>query len=145
MSASRILKKIKEIEESLELIEENLPDSEKDFRELGLVKDGIYKRLEFCIQNIIDILSMIYSEENLGVPSTIDDILLGLGRKKIFSKEIVLLVSQMKGMRNILTHRYGEINDSLVYEQLTENLSDFHKLISAVEKHLSKCSRLHKS
>lgn len=61
MSASRILKKIKEIEESLELIEENLPDSEKDFRELGLVKDGIYKRLEFCIQNIIDILSMIYS------------------------------------------------------------------------------------
>ena len=39
---------------------------------LGIVKDGIYKRLEFSIQNLVDIFSMIYSDLNLGVPSSVD-------------------------------------------------------------------------
>ena len=34
--------KIKEIEESLKLVEESLPDTFEKFLDLGLVKDGIY-------------------------------------------------------------------------------------------------------
>lgn len=134
----RILQKIKEIEESLELIQENLPSSEREFVKLGLIKDGIYKRLEFSIQNIIDIFSIIYSEGNYGVPSNTDDVLNGLKEKKVFTSEIMILVSKMKGMRNILAHRYGEIEDALIYGQLSDNLSDFNKIITALENHLSK-------
>ncbi len=55
MIETRIKQKIKEIEESLKLIQENLPDSEEEFKALKLVKDGIYKQLELSIQNLIDI------------------------------------------------------------------------------------------
>jgi len=31
----------------------------------------------------------------------------------------------MKGFRNILVHRYGDIDDRIVYEMATERLGDF--------------------
>ncbi len=58
MLKERIFEKIKEIEENLDLIDKNLPDSLNEFKKLELVKDGIYERLEHSIENIIDIFSM---------------------------------------------------------------------------------------
>ena len=48
-----IRSKLVDIEDSVSLVEENLPSSYEEFSELGLVKDGIYKRMEFAIENII--------------------------------------------------------------------------------------------
>ena len=48
MRTEIIRKKTIEIKESLELIKDNLPDNFEDFKSLGLIKDGIYKRIEFC-------------------------------------------------------------------------------------------------
>ena len=52
--------------------------------------------------------------------------------KKIFSKEIINLVKDMKGLRNILVHKYGSINDELIYELLSERLSDFDRTIKEI-------------
>jgi len=45
MRTEIIRTKIMEIKESLELIRENLPDSLEEFASLGLIKDGMYKRI----------------------------------------------------------------------------------------------------
>ena len=45
----RIKHKLKEIEESVSLVQDNFPDNFKEFNELGLVKDGMYKRIENTI------------------------------------------------------------------------------------------------
>lgn len=134
MTLERIRQKLREIEDSLEMIKEGLPEDVDEFLSLGLVKDGIYKRLEFCIQNLIDIFSMIYSLLHLGVPGNVDDIFEELTKKKVFPKQILSLVQEMKGLRNILIHRYGKINDETVYDLLTERLDDFEKIMAAIEK-----------
>ena len=54
MRISLLKTKMKEIGESLDLIEEYLPDDREEFLLLGIIKDGIYKRLEFCIENVFD-------------------------------------------------------------------------------------------
>ncbi|HLD73190.1 MAG TPA: HepT-like ribonuclease domain-containing protein [Candidatus Nanoarchaeia archaeon] len=138
MIDSRISQKIKEIEENIELIRDNLPEEMEEFSELGLVKDGIYKRLEYSLQNLVDIFSIIYSSLNLGVPSSIDEIFASLVKKKIFPKKIIDLVQEMKGLRNILVHKYGQIDDERIFNLLRERLDDFGKVISAVEEHLKK-------
>lgn len=137
VNTERINQKLQEVEESLEIIKEGLPDEIDEFKLLGLVKDGIYKRLEFCIQNLIDIFSMIYSSLHLGVPQSIDDVFVELVHKKIFSKEIISLVQEMKGLRNILIHRYGKINEKIVYGLLKERLDDFERIIAAIEKKIT--------
>ncbi|VVB93075.1 Uncharacterised protein [uncultured archaeon] len=54
MRTEIIRTKIVEILESLELIRENLPDSFEEFASLGLLKDGMHKRIEFSIENVFD-------------------------------------------------------------------------------------------
>lgn len=75
---------------------------------------------------------------NLGIPSSLDDIFEGLSEKKVLPKKIIILVNEMKGLRNILVHRYGKIDDGIVYDLLKERIGDFDKIISAVEKFLQK-------
>jgi uncharacterized protein YutE (UPF0331/DUF86 family) len=67
--------KIKEIEESIAIIKENLPEELENFLELGLIKDGIYKRIEFAIENVIDICAIITTDLDLGVPTSEEDII----------------------------------------------------------------------
>ena len=131
----RIEEKLREIEDSLAIIEEGLPATAEEFKHSGLIKDGLMKRLEFCIQNIIDVFSLIYSTEKLGVPASLDEIFSGLFEKRIFSKKVMDLTKDLKGMCNILIHKYGKIDDELVFEHLQERLDDFRILIRAVDKY----------
>ncbi len=144
MNKKIIIQKLKEIEDNLALVEESLPAEVEEFKALGLLKDGIYKRLEFSIQNLIDIFSIIYSSLNLGVPKDLDSIFSGLREKKVFPANILSLVEDMKGLRNILIHRYAEIDDDLVFELLAERLDDFKRIMGIIEDYLEKYTEGHK-
>ena len=67
--------KIRDIIDSIMIIDENLPRELRDFLDSGLIKDGIYKKIEFSIQNIIDICNIINSDLRLGTPKTEEDII----------------------------------------------------------------------
>lgn len=132
--------KLKEIDESLRLIEENLPNRAKKFAELGLVKDGIYKRVEFCIQNALDVCSVMNSDLELGIPSSEEDIVKNLVKNKILGRAMGERLKRMKGFRNILVHRYGQIDDETAFECIKEGLKDFHRFAREVEEILPKLS-----
>nr|CBH37155.1 conserved hypothetical protein, DUF86 family [uncultured archaeon] len=130
MRETLIRTKIKEIEESLRLVEENLPDTFEEFSRLGLVKDGIYKRVEFCIENVFDICAIINTDLELGVPRDDEDILDNLVKNKILSEEMKEKLKSMRGFRNIVVHRYGAVDDKIAFEIMLENLSDFYQFIT---------------
>lgn len=127
-----IIDKIEQIQENLMLIEQNLPDNFKDFANLGLIKDGIYKRLEYSVELIIDIMAIINTDLKLGIPKEDETILDNIEKNGIFPLEIVNLIRNLKSFRNILVHRYGKINDYLVFELLQERIEDFERVIESV-------------
>ncbi|MCK4734562.1 MAG: DUF86 domain-containing protein [Methanophagales archaeon] len=128
--------KIKEIRESLRLVEEYLPDTFEEFSRLGLVKDGIYKRLEFCIENIFDICAIINSDLELGIPRDDVDIIENLVKSEILSEEMKEKLKAMRGFRNIVVHRYGGVDDKIAFEILIENLPDFYVFIKRINDFL---------
>ncbi|MCX6701461.1 MAG: DUF86 domain-containing protein [Methanomicrobiales archaeon] len=128
--------KITEIVECVTLVRENLPQSVKDFMFLGLVKDGIYKRIEFAIEDIFDICAIVNTDLELGIPGEDDDILDNLVNKNIISKQMQEKIHAMKGFRNIVVHRYGKIDDQLAFDLLTAHLNDFADFIDEIEKFL---------
>ena len=133
--------KIKEIEESVGLVEENLPDEFEDFSKLGLVKDGIYKRMEYAIENVFDICAIINADLELGIPSDDSDILNNMVENDILDENLRNTLKRMKGFRNIVVHRYGRINDRLAYTIMMENLPDFQLFINEMEMFLQKKGR----
>ena len=128
--------KMKEIEESIRLVEENLPDTFEKFSDLGLIKDGIYKRIEFAIENVLDICAIINTDLELGIPHDDKDVIENLVKKKILSEEMREKLKAMKEFKNIVVHRYGRIDDRIAFEILKENLPDFYAFIRKTEEFL---------
>jgi len=134
--------KIKEIREGVRLVQEHLPETAKEFRNLGLVKDGIYKRIEFAIEDVFDICAILNTDLDLGVPGEDEDILLHLVDKGLLTPAMQEKIHAMRGFRNIVVHRYGAIDDTLAFQLLKENIGDFFLFIAEIEKVLEKLRHL---
>ncbi|MBS3075251.1 DUF86 domain-containing protein [Candidatus Pacearchaeota archaeon] len=138
MNHERIESKIRNIIDSVNMVGDKIPSDFEDFLSLGLVKEGIYKRIEFAIECIIDICNIINSDLELGMPESEDQILDNLEKNKIFDRKTISLIQEMKKFRNILIHKYGEINDEQAFENIKDGLKDFETVINEIEKFLKK-------
>ena len=133
-----IKNKIKEIYDSLDLIKNNLPDNYDNFQNWGLIKDGIYKRIEYSIENLLDIFYIVSSDLDLSIPYDDTDLIDNLYSNQIINKEIAFLMKNMKGFRNIVVHRDGKIDDRIAYTFIRENLNDFYSIIIFIENIMEK-------
>lgn len=78
--------KISEILDDLSIVKQNLPDEKEEFIQLGFIKDGMYKKIEFCIQNLYDICSIINTDLKIGIFESDEIIIDNLIEKKVFNK-----------------------------------------------------------
>ena len=130
--------KLQEIEESINIVKRHLPKKLEDFLELGLIKDGIYKKIEFAIENVIDICNIINSDLRLGIPREEVEVIENLRKNKIISKKLGEKIKGMRGFRNFLVHRYGAIDDRIAFKEIKKGLKDFGNFKKEIEKFLSK-------
>lgn len=137
MRKRMIRTKMKEMEESLKLVEDNLPHDYQNFSQMGLAKDGIYKNIEFCIQQVIDICAIINSDLELGIPSEETDIIENLVESEILDADLGQRIKRMRGFRNILVHRYGKIDDERAFHHIQNGIQDFRLFIQQIKKVLS--------
>lgn len=134
---SLIEDKLKEIVDSLEFIEKELPP-EFELFDTRTLRNSIYKEIEFVIQNIIDILSIINSDLRLGTPETEDSILDNIEKNKILSKKSIEIIKEMKSFRNVLVHKYGKIDNEIAFDNIKQGLSDFESITNEIDNFLKK-------
>ena len=128
--------KLQEMTESVDTVKEHLPHSADSFRQLGIIKDGIYKRAEYAIENVFDICAILNADLHLGVPGTDEDILENVVQHGVLTPGMRQNLKAMKGFRNIVVHRYGAIDDALVFSILEEHIGDFALFGQEVEHFL---------
>ncbi len=134
----RILHKLAEAKDSVELVEEKLPEIPQGFQSMErLERDGIYKNIEFAIQNILDICAIILKDEELKVPSSDDDMLKELQDSKVMKGNVIEIIKQMKGFRNHLVYRYGALDDDIAYSNIKNGLNDFHMVFEEIKNVIS--------
>lgn len=76
------------------------------------------------VEAVVDLAFLVIKEHKLKLPDDEKkafDVLEGAG---IISKELNEKLKDAKGMRNILAHEYGKIDDILVFEAVTEQLDN---------------------
>lgn len=132
--------KLKIIEENIDLVKENLPETFSEFEVLGLVKDGIYKKIEASIQEVLSICSIINMDLKLGIPSNRDDIIFALLNKNIISDKMAKKIKELKGFRNFLVHRYGSIDDKIAFKDIKKGLPDFKIFKEEIKTYLTSLS-----
>ena len=124
MDKKRIITKIAELDSYLEELDKIKPDNFDNYI-CSIEKKRACERLfEISIETVLDICNIIISELKLGLPSNEEQVFDKLYQSKIISEKVLAKIKGMKGFRNILVHKYSEVKDELVFENV-DNLEDF--------------------
>ncbi|MBS3079149.1 DUF86 domain-containing protein [Candidatus Pacearchaeota archaeon] len=138
MDQERILSKIDELDNYLEELKNIKPNEFEEYENSIEKKRACERLLHLSIENALDICNLLVSEFRVGIPSDEDDIFTKLEQKKIISKEMKNILIQMKGLRNRLVHRYGEIDNEKIFDIISNNLDDFEKFKEEIIKKINK-------
>ncbi|MEK6854892.1 MAG: DUF86 domain-containing protein [Nanoarchaeota archaeon] len=134
----KILSKIDELDGYLEELEQIKPADFDEYKNSIEKKRAVERLLQIAIETVIDISNIIVSGLKLGIPYDEDSLLDKLEEKNVISKEIKNIMKEMKGFRNVLVHKYAEVKDEIVFENLNK-LDDFDKfkeeILSFLKKH----------
>lgn len=139
---SKILEKLNQMNNYLNELEDIFPGTESEYLSNLMAKRACEKTIELAIEAVIDIVSLIVSGYQLGFPDSEDSLINILEKKKVISPETTNRIKQMKGFRNILIHKYGEIDDNLTYDFLAQELTDFSLFEKEIRKFLTKSNLL---
>jgi uncharacterized protein YutE (UPF0331/DUF86 family) len=139
MDKERILVKIDEMNQFIRELESITPESFEEYEENIEIKRACERLLQILIECVIDICMLLVKELKLGLPSGEEDIFEKLHKNGIISAEMKNILKKMKGFRNILVHRYAEVNDEIVFENL-KLINDFRKFQREILEYLKRCN-----
>ena len=131
---SKIKDKINETHVYLDELYKIVPSEFDDYKSNKLVKAACERYFEKIVEAVTDIAFMVIVKRKLRVPEDDIDAFRILLEHKIINEELYKKLKQAKGMRNILAHQYGTINDKIVFEAITEELEkDVKKFIQLIQ------------
>jgi uncharacterized protein YutE (UPF0331/DUF86 family) len=119
----RVLAKLDDLDRYLAELRQVVPPSFEAYQ--AVVRRACERILQIAIEAVLDICSLFVAGHRLGLPGDEEDLLEKLGTAGVLTAETLDTVKRMRGLRNILVHEYGRVNDRIVYEALTQRLGDF--------------------
>lgn len=134
----RIKDKIDEIENYLAELEDILPANFEEYKNNFEKKAACERYFEKIVESIVDVSFLIIKEKRLKTPEEDKEAFDILSEEEIINGELAKKLKDAKGMRNILAHEYGKIDDEIVFCSITEEIikdaEEFVNLISNLEQ-----------
>ena len=130
----RALEKLKTSLVRLKRIEDHTPTSLQEYLASDILQDGLMKNLEDVIQNILDACALIIKERDLGIPGEDQGYVDLIKNAGLITEETSHKLHRFRGLRNRLVHAYGQIDEELVYENLSEKLDEFRDVVKSLKE-----------
>lgn len=132
----RIEEKIGEIEEFMNFLIERIPNNFEDY-EKNLEKKAVCERyLEKIIEASVDLAFLVVKYLKIQIPADISDteVFVALASENVISYELSEKMQNAKGMRNIIAHQYGKIDDEIIFEALSSEIEkDMDDYINSIK------------
>lgn len=124
------------IDENIRLIEEIRSNGYKSFsgsfRDIQAAKHSLQEAIEACL----DIGSHIIAEKSFRRPEDYKEIFKVLEEEGIIDHVLSTKLQEMARFRNLLVHRYGEIDTRRIYIIMSDDLKDIQKFTKSVLKYI---------
>lgn len=114
---SRISDKRKNIQKYLNEFYTIIPKSYAAYTEDIIIRAVCERYFELIVESVIDLATLIIKKERFSFPKD-KRVFNFLSEEKIIDNNLAERLQNAKGMRNILSHRYGEIDNKTVFESL---------------------------
>lgn len=92
-----------------------------------VIQRAVERTLMNLIQACIDLAEHIRATEDLGPAETSKEAIGALGKADIITDQTQRKLEEAVGFRNVLAHRYGNIDHDVVHEVLHEDLEWFER------------------
>ena len=139
MKMSRIKDKIDEIEKYAEELSKIIPLNFEQYKSEFKLKAACERYFERIIESVVDLAFLLIKEHRLKIPEEDKQAFDILNEENIISGNLKERLQDAKGMRNILAHEYGRIDDEIVFESIkNELISDAEEFIKQIKKFLKK-------
>jgi uncharacterized protein YutE (UPF0331/DUF86 family) len=129
----RIKDKIEQIEKFLQELSEMVPKSLEEYKKDFIRKAACERYVEKIIEAMLDLTFLIIRFKSFKNPEDEENSLAILYENKIISKDLSENLRKAKGMRNVIVHEYGMIDDEkifhAVYKELEKDMKEFIKSI----------------
>jgi uncharacterized protein YutE (UPF0331/DUF86 family) len=133
----RINEKIEEIEKFLEFLLKRIPPNLEEYKN-NLDKKAICERyIEKIIEAIVDLAFLTTKHLKIETPAKTDELSIFeiLFDNKIINEQLKIKLKEAKGMRNIIIHSYGKIDDEEIYNTLKEEIgTDIEEFIKSIKE-----------
>jgi len=134
----RVLDKLEELKGYVSELEEIMPGNLQEYADLK-TKAACERYFERIMEAVMDLSFLIIKEKGCKIPEEDKEAFDILVKEGVISQELSEKLKDAKGMRNIIAHEYGKIDDELVFHSITEELvEDIKSLIKEVRKGLFK-------
>jgi len=98
-------------------------------------KAACERYFEKIVTAIVDAAFLAIKNEHLTLPEDEKQSFDILSRADVISAALATGLKEAKGMRNILAHEYGVVDDRLVFHAITDEiLRDAHEFVAALRK-----------
>lgn len=129
----RIKDKINKIKDFLAELEEIVPVKYEQYCTNNIVKAACERYIEKIVEGVTDVAFMIIKQKKFEIPDDDIDSFRILNKHKMIKESLYKKLKEAKGMRNIIAHEYGKIEDKIVYDavknELRKDVEDFFKAI----------------
>lgn len=128
--------RIGKLRDYLKILKEISQEDEIEFTQNYKIYGLAERYLQLAIECVLDIGNHLISRLEFKKPETYQDIFIILGKNSIIPEEFSEKVAKMAGFRNILVHGYLDLDESIVYNHLKEDLKDFEDYIKYIIQYL---------
>ncbi len=143
---NRIEDKILEIEKYLEELIPNLPAELEEYKKDFKIKAICERYFEKIVEAMVDLAFITIKDKKLTIPEDDKQAFDILSSNKIISQELSEKLKDTKGMRNVIVHEYGRIDDDKIFYSITEELEkDTKEFINNITNLIEKGKRNKKS
>jgi uncharacterized protein YutE (UPF0331/DUF86 family) len=101
--------------------------SKEQYMEDMVTQRAVERTLMNLIQACIDLTQHVRSSEDLSPSGTAKQEVEALGNADVISQETQTRLEEAVGFRNVLAHRYGDVDHEIVYETLHDDLHWFKR------------------
>lgn len=119
---TRITDKINEINKFVEELKIVAPSSFEEYKSSIEKKAACERYVEKIVEAVTDLAFLAIKNKKLRIPEDDIDAFSILSEGRIISSDLATKLKNTKGMRNIISHQYGKIDDEIVFEAITEEL-----------------------
>tara|TARA_Y100000034_G_scaffold135867_1_gene209501 strand:+ start:231 stop:638 length:408 start_codon:yes stop_codon:yes gene_type:complete len=132
---NRIRDKIKEIEKYLYELSEIKPNNIEEYLDDFKTKAACERYFEKIMESVVDLAFLVIKNKSFATPEDDKKAFEILENEGIITNELSEKLKDAKGMRNIIAHEYGNVDDNIMFESITEQIeNDVKEFIDNIKK-----------